>query len=145
MHFFYKSWQFFLGLILSLALLWPLVISPAFSHHDDVEYIRVYEMSKCFADFQIPCRWVPDLGGLYGYPLFNYYAPLPYYFGALIYSISGSLIITSKIMFFTSFIGAFIFMYLLSVKFWGKTGALMSSVFCFIVVFFLLVCSLSRA
>ena len=80
-----KSWPFILGLVLSLSLLWPLLVAPSFKHHDDVSIIRLYEMDRCFKDGQIPCRWVPDLGNLYGYPLFNYYAPLPYYFGWLIY------------------------------------------------------------
>ena len=79
-----KKWPFLLGLALSISLLWPLFVASSFTHHDDVEMIRLYEMDQCFKDHQIPCRWVPDLGGIYGYPLFNYYAPLPYYFGELI-------------------------------------------------------------
>ena len=77
--------EFFIGFVLTLSLLWPLLMAPFFSHHDDVQVIRLYEMDKCIKDGQIPCRWVPDLGGLYGYPIFNYYAPLPYYFGELFY------------------------------------------------------------
>ena len=41
---------------------------------DDMQFFRVFEMSKCFADNQFPCRWVPDLGYGYGYPLFIYYS-----------------------------------------------------------------------
>jgi len=103
---------FFLGLLLTLALTWPLFKSGYFTHHDDVQVIRLYELDKCIRDFQIPCRWVPDLGGLYGYPLFNYYAPLPYYFGETFYLISGSLPISVKIMFGFAFVGSYIFMYL---------------------------------
>ncbi|MDO8658737.1 MAG: hypothetical protein Q7K55_08400, partial [Candidatus Levybacteria bacterium] len=77
--FFFEKKEFFIGLILTLSLFWPLFAAPYFTHHDDVQVIRLYEMDKCFKDQQIPCRWVPDLGGVYGYPLFNYYAPLPYY------------------------------------------------------------------
>mgnify|MGYP003396209684 CR=1 FL=1 len=62
--------EFFIGLILTLSLLWPLFYAPYFTHHDDVQVIRTFEMDKCFLDHQIPCRWVPDLGGLYGYPIF---------------------------------------------------------------------------
>ncbi len=72
-----KHKEFLLGLLLTLSLLWPLMAGPYFTHHDDVQVIRLYEMDKCFKDHQIPCRWVPDLGGLYGYPIFNYYAPMP--------------------------------------------------------------------
>ena len=121
--------EFFVGLILSLLLLWPLVHAPFFTHHDDVQIIRLYEMDKCFKDGQIPCRWVPDLGGLYGYPIFNYYAPLPYYFGELIYQVIGNFLWSAKIMFAVSFIGSYVFMYFLSKKFFGKLGGSISAIF----------------
>ena len=124
-----KNWPFPLGLILSVSLLWPLFWAPYFTHQDDVQVIRLYEMSKCFVDHQIPCRWVPDLGGLYGYPLFNYYAPLSYYFGAIVYFLTHSLLISFKLMFAVSFLGSFIFMYLLACKFWGKLGGSLSATF----------------
>lgn len=120
---------FLIGLLLTLSLLWPLFAAPFFSHHDDVQVIRLHQMDKCIKDGQIPCRWVPDLGGEYGYPLFNYYAPLPYYFGELFYLISNSLIFSVKMMFALSFVGAYIFMFLLARKFWGEKGAFVSGVF----------------
>lgn len=125
----FANMYFFIGLVLTLSLLWPLFAAPYFTHHDDVQVIRLYEMDKCIKDGQLPCRWVPDLGGLYGYPIFNYYAPLPYYFGELIYLISGSLIFSSKVMFAFSFIGAYVFMYLLGSKIWGKMGGSLSGIF----------------
>lgn len=121
--------RFLVGLFLTLGLLWPLFWAPYFSHHDDVQVIRLYEMDKCIKDGQIPCRWVPDLGGLYGYPIFNYYAPLPYYFGELIYLISLNLIFSSKVMFAVSFLGSFVFMYLLARKYWGELGGSLSAIF----------------
>lgn len=121
--------EFLFGLILSLSLLWPLFAAPYFTHHDDVQVIRIYEMDKCFKDHQIPCRWVPDLGGLYGYPIFNYYAPLPYYLGEAMYFLTGNFLISSKMLFAISFVGSYIFMYLLASKFWGKLGGSFSGIF----------------
>lgn len=121
--------EFIVGLMLSLSLLWPLMTAPFFSHHDDVQVIRLYEMDKCIKDWQIPCRWVPDLGGLYGYPIFNYYAPLPYYFGEIFFILSGNLILAVKIMFATAFLGSYLFMYLLARKFWGPWGGALSGIF----------------
>lgn len=120
---------FGVGLLLTLSLLWPLIVAPYFSHHDDVQVIRLFEMNKCIRDFQIPCRWVPDLGGLYGYPLFNYYAPLSYYVGELFYLISGNLIFAAKAIFIIPFIGAYIFMYLLGKRVWGEAGGALSGIF----------------
>lgn len=121
--------EFMIGLMLTLSPLWPLAAAPFFSHHDDVQIIRLYEMDKCIKDGQIPCRWVPDLGGLYGYPIFNYYAPLPYYFGELFYLITNNLILSVKVMFATAFLGSFLFMYLLARKFWGPWGGSLSGIF----------------
>lgn len=124
-----KNGLFLYGLIITLILLWPLFFAPYFSHHDDVQVIRLYEMTQCLKDYQIPCRWVPDLGGGFGYPLFNYYAPLPYYFGGSIYLVTGQLLLSTKIMFALPFILAYVFMFLLGRKVWGVWGGTMSAVF----------------
>lgn len=124
-----KSNLFLIGLVLTVALFWPLVKAPYFSHHDDVQVIRLHEMNECFKDLQLPCRWDPNLGGLYGYPLFNYYGPLPYYFGEIVYLFSGSFIFSAKIMFAVSFLGSYVFMYLLGRKLWGERGGVLSALF----------------
>ena len=124
-----KNLLFLIGLALTLSLLWPLFASNYFSHHDDVQIIRLHQMHECIKDFQIPCRWVPDLGGLYGYPLFNYYAPLPYYFGEIFYLLTGSLIFSVKAMLAVSFVGAYVFMYLLGRRLWGNEGGVLSGIF----------------
>lgn len=120
---------FLLGFILALSTLWPMVAAPYFTHHDNVQIIRLHEMDECFKDLQIPCRWVPNLGNLYGYPLFNYYAPFPYYFGELSYYLTKSLTVAVKIMFTTALVGSYVFMYLLASKLWGKAGGMISATF----------------
>ncbi len=121
--------EFLIGLMLTLSLLWPLFQAPYFTHHDDVQIIRIFEMDKCFKDRQIPCRWVPDLGGLYGYPIFNYYAPLPYYLGEVAYLLTHQLTVAAKTIFAISFLGAYIFMFLFASKLWGKRGGSISAIF----------------
>ena len=55
------------------------LLRPGFydSHDGLLNVHRLFELEKCLADGQIPCRWVPDMGAGYGYPLFNFYPPLP--------------------------------------------------------------------
>ncbi|MGB6881820.1 MAG: hypothetical protein WBD86_00765, partial [Microgenomates group bacterium] len=82
----------FLRKISSNPNFWPIVVvlvfailagrslifqSGYFNMHDDLQMMRQLEMEKCFKDFQIPCRWVPDMGYGFGFPLFNFYPPLP--------------------------------------------------------------------
>ncbi|MDO8619207.1 MAG: glycosyltransferase family 39 protein [Candidatus Daviesbacteria bacterium] len=121
--------EFVIGFILTMSLLWPLFQAQYSTYHDSVQVIRLFEMDKCIRDGQIPCRWVPDLGGEYGYPLFNFYAPLPYYYGEIFYKLTGSLLISSKIMFASAFVLSYIFMFLLGRKLWGEKGGAISAIF----------------
>jgi hypothetical protein len=122
-------WHVGLGLLLTFGLLWPLVVAPYFSHDDNLQTMRIYEMNQCVVDWQIPCRWVPDLGGGYGYPEFNYYAPLPYYVGELYYAVTQNIIIAAKLTFASAFVLAFISMYLFASELWGKLGGSLSAIF----------------
>src|SRR3990170_5209576 len=84
---------------LSIVTIQPLISNGFFPMHDDTQPARLYEMAQALADGQFPVRWVRDLGYGYGYPLFNFYAPLPYYIGAFLYLIGVELIISTKVMF----------------------------------------------
>lgn len=99
-----------------------------FPMHDDIQAMRVYEMDKCIKDFQIPCRWVPDMGYEYGYPQFNYYGPLPYYvmeafhLSGLGYldSVKAGLVLLTLVSVFG--------MFLLGKSLWGTAGGLVSTI-----------------
>jgi len=104
---------------LSGLVVWPLFISGYFSHQDNLQVIRIFELRRCFTDFQIPCRWVPDMGYGNGYPLFNFYAPLAYYLGALASYVLGY-IGAAKVLFFLPLVLGGVGMYLLGKELFGK-------------------------
>jgi len=122
---------------------WPIVIvlffgllagkgligSGYFNMHDDLQLMRQLEMEKCFLDGQIPCRWVPDMGYGFGYPLFNFYPPLPYLVGEAVRLFGFTFISTAKILFIFSFLASGVTMYYLTREFFGKFGAVVSSIF----------------
>ena len=120
-------------LLIILLLILPSVswlVQPGyFAMHDDMQSIRQFQLDKCFIDLQIPCRWVPDLGYGYGYPLFNYYPPLPYLVGQLYRWTGAAYIDVVKLVGITGFITTAVFMYLLSREFWGRRGGLVSAAF----------------
>lgn len=99
-----------------------------FSIHDDLQVGRLYEMDLCFRDGQLPCRWVPDMGYGYGYPLYNYYPPLPYYFGEVVHAIGFSFLDSTKAMFMVSILISGFLMYLFGRRLWGNWGGLLSGV-----------------
>ncbi len=126
-----KQWVLILLLILScIPAFATLFFQGYFNHHDDLQFMRIFEMEKCFRDGQIPCRWVPDMGFGYGYPLFNFYPPFPSYLGILIRSITPLQIIdTVKVSFALQIITAAVFMYLFARKWWGRLGGFLSAIF----------------
>ena len=97
--------------------------------HDDLQAMRQLIMDKCFKDFQFPCRWSEDMGYGFGYPLFNFYPPLPYYIGQIIHWIGFSFIDTVKVLVVLNLVLSGLFMYIFAKEFWGKFGGLISAVF----------------
>lgn len=133
----------FLKRISSNSNFWPLIIviffallagkgliGPGyFNMHDDLQMMRQLEMEKCFLSLQIPCRWVPDMGYGFGFPLFNYYPPLPYLFGEIFRVFGIAFTDAVKLTFIASFVFSGITMFFLAKEFWGKWGGILSSVF----------------
>jgi hypothetical protein len=124
---FLSNWPLILIVALSFLITWPLFLPGYFSHHDSLQVMRIFEMRKCFADFQIPCRWVPDMGFGFGYPLFNFYGVMPYYLGA-IFSFVVGYIGAAKLLFFLPLILSGIGMYLLAKELFGKIPGVVAGV-----------------
>lgn len=122
-----KYWPLVLIFALSLFVTWPLFKYGYFSHQDDLQIIRIYEMRKCFSDLQLPCRWTPDMGWGNGSPMFNFYGVSLYYIAALLSYVVG-FIISSKIIFYISLVAGSVGMYLLIKSIWGKIPATTAAV-----------------
>lgn len=78
---------------------WSFFQNDFFYTHDFIHGARIVEMYQASSDGHFPVRWSPDFGYGYGMPLFQFYAPLPYYFGALLYALGIPLIVSVKILF----------------------------------------------
>ena len=124
---FSNNWPLVLIVLLSGLVVWPLFVSGYFSHHDNLQVIRIFEMRKCFVDLQIPCRWVPDMGFGNGYPLFNFYGPLAYYLGAVVSFLVGY-IGAAKVLFLLPLILGGVGMYFLAKEIFGKIPGVISGV-----------------
>jgi len=116
-------------LLVSFLSFWSLLRPGFFFMQDDMQAMRILQMHKCVLDLQIPCRWVPDMGYGYGYPAFQYYAPLPYYAGEAFHLIGFSIIDSVKAVFIATFLGSAIFMFLFGRSLWGNIGGFVSAVF----------------
>lgn len=100
-------------IILTVPSFISLVRPGFFPMQDDLQAFRIFEMNRCFSDYQFPCRWVPDAGYQYGYPLFNYYPPSVYYLGELFHLIGFQFIDSVKILFCLGYLLSALGMFLL--------------------------------
>src|SRR3989344_6973292 len=85
--------------ILTFVAVKPMFIKGYFPMHDDTQPARIFALAQELKQGIFPVRLVGFLGYGYGYPLFNYYAPLPYYLGALFYLGGLDLISSVKLVF----------------------------------------------
>ena len=122
-------------IFLLLSLIFPILISlrllrPGyFSMQDDIQIFRLQQFDSCIKDGQIPCRFIVDGGFGYGYPLFNYYSPLPYAVAEIFHLVGFSYINSLKAVFIIPNFIRSVSMYLFANIFFGPLGGLISSAF----------------
>ena len=123
-----KLFPFIVILIFSFFAYKPLLNPGFFPIHDDTQVARVYEMTKALKDGMFPVRWSQDLGYGFGYPIFNFYNPFPYYVEGVISLLGFDALFATKLMVILAIILSGFSMYFLAKEFFGKTGALFSSI-----------------
>lgn len=85
---------------------------------DEVHTVNLHQMIRGFQTGQFPPRWAPDILYGHGHPLFNFYYPLPFYFGSLVNGILNLTLIGSlKTVFFVGVLLSGISFYLLGREF----------------------------
>lgn len=120
-----QQWQ---KIVWILAFLLAIPACLAFFHrgffptHDYIYVARIQQMFEALKNLQFPVRWVS--GFRYGEPLYNFYAPLPYYLGALIHGFGFSYLSSAKILYALSFILSGVAMFFLAKKFLNNLGSL---------------------
>ena len=79
------DWGLLLALALALVAAAPFLTRPGLPHQTDAELhiYRAAELGHILRGGVFYPRWAPDLYYGYGYPIFNYYAPLTYYLANL--------------------------------------------------------------
>lgn len=105
------------------------ILGPQFFRpHDFTHAARLVEMQRSLQSGEFPVRWSRNFGFGYGMPLFNFYAPLPYYLGQIPLAVGASPIDAIKFLYILNGILAFMGMYLFASKLWGRWGGIISAV-----------------
>lgn len=126
---FLKKYYLFVTLIIfMLPAVLDLVKPGFFPMHDDLQIFRLHQVDKCFQDFQFPCRYVPDGGFGYGYPLMQFYPPMPYYPMQILNMTGLGFFWSVKIMFALSFLVSGMGMFFLAKKFFGPLAGFFSAI-----------------
>lgn len=124
--------KFFILLIILLSLLvtLPFFKSGYFPTHDGQwAVVRLGAMHRAVLDRHFPARWSGNQNFTYGYPLFEFTYPFPYYLGEVLKLAKFSLVFSVKLIFVISVLISGIAMFLFSREIFGNFGGLISSVF----------------
>lgn len=113
-------------IFITLPTILPLFNSKFFYTQDYIFIARLQQMSSALGQGQFPVRWAPDLR--YGEPLFNFYAPLPYYIGAAVHLLGFNFIWVAKILFMLSAFLSAVTMYLLVRRLFGQKAAIFAAI-----------------
>ncbi len=114
----------FFSFCISIPVIMPFFHEGYFPTHDgEWAVVRLTDMFRTLRDFQIPVRYSGELNFGYGYPLFNFTYPLPYYLGILIHFLGVGFVGTIKILFALSVPLSAFFMFLASRVLWKNTWA----------------------
>lgn len=123
-----KKYWFLIILVVSMGAAWALLVKGYFGASDDLHIAWLYELDRALKLGQIPPRFVPDLSFGFGYPLFNFVFPLPFYIAEAFHLIGFSLVDSIKAVFFISIPLSGIFMYLLIREFTEAKLALVGAI-----------------
>lgn len=118
-------------LFITIPTLLPLFNPGYFSTQDYIYVARIQQMKVALEDLQFPPRWAPDFR--YGEPLYNFYAPLPYYFAAFIKITAEFLLLQisylnlTKFLFMFGFFASVVTMYLLGRRLYGNYAGIVTA------------------
>jgi hypothetical protein len=111
-----KKLVYFILLLIFLASSWSLLHPKFFRVHDYTHAARISEMTLALKEGHFPVRWTKNFGFGYGMPLFEFYAPLPFYVGSLFYFLGFDIVLVLKFLFFICSAGTLIGAYKLGKK-----------------------------
>ncbi len=113
-----------------LLAIWPFISRSGLPQATDAELhiFRLAELSRLFRAGEFFPRWAPNFYYGYGYPIFNYYAPLVYYFGLLFELLPViSPVDAVKILFLLGLLVAGIGMYGFVREIWGRVAGVVAA------------------
>lgn len=124
---------FIILILITIPVIFPFFQKGYFPTHDgEWAVVRMADMFRSLRDQQFPVRVSGFLNFGYGYPLFNFAYPAPYYMGTLLHFVKFGFVDSVKFLFAISVIVSALSMYLLSYELWRSNAAGIISVIFYI-------------
>src|SRR3989339_433300 len=119
-----------LSVVIALPLVSPFFQKGYFETHDgEWAVVRLTEMHREIKDGQFPPQWSSYLNHGYGYPLFLFTYPFPYYIGEFLHLSGYSFVDSVKMLFVLSVVLSSLFMFLFAREMVGDLGGLITAIF----------------
>ena len=114
----------FFSFCISIPVILPFFHTGYFPTHDgEWAVVRLTDMFRTLRDFQIPARYSGNLNFGYGYSLFNFTYPSPYYLGVFLHFLGLGFVDAIKALFAGSVVFSAFFMFVASRTLWKNTWA----------------------
>lgn len=124
-----SKYIWYIVIILSIPAVRYLFVKGYFGVSDDLHIGWLFEMDRAIKMLQFPPRYVPDLSFGFGYPLFTFVYPFPFYIAEIFHLLGFSLVNSVKLVFGLSIPLSMYFMYKLLKNYmkdsWALAGAVM--------------------
>ncbi len=108
---------------------WQVLAGQMFYTHDYLHGARIAEMARGLREGQFPVIWSQNFGFGFGMPLFEFYAPLPYFVGAIFYLSGLPLLTAVRLILALSTLGAAIGAYMWAREFSDELTASLAGSF----------------
>ncbi|WKZ26012.1 MAG: glycosyltransferase family 39 protein [bacterium] len=108
---FISRYTYLVIILLSLPAVRYLFVDGYFGVSDDLHIGWLFEMDRVVRSLQFPPRFVPDLSFGFGYPLFTFVYPLPFYVAEIFHLVGFSLVNSIKLVFGLSIPLSMVFAY----------------------------------
>src|SRR3989344_4783863 len=89
-------------ILLSIPASWALSIPGFYGASDDIHIAWLQQMHQTITSGKIPPRFIPNLSFDFGYPLFNFVFPLPFYIAEAFHLLGLSFVDSIKAVFLIS-------------------------------------------
>jgi hypothetical protein len=114
---------------LGLAAVWPLFRQPALACTDDLAFhlLRLTQLDHLLSQGIIYSRWAPDMALGYGFPFYNFYAPLAYYLAAVVSALGVGLNLGMRLTFALGILGSGLATYRLARDHFSRPAAFVAA------------------